>query len=102
MPFCPFGAYIVLFNFRGLPPPLYPDGLSGLTFKFLPIELPIPLYTKKKPHPLLIVDEIRKLIEKAEHALAVAENLLRSGYPSDAASKVYYYLTDDSRWNQTP
>ena len=46
-------------------------------------------------------DEIRKLIEKAEHALAVAENLLRSGYPSDAASKVYYYLTDDSRWNQT-
>ena len=47
-------------------------------------------------------DEIKKLIEKAEHALAVAENLPRSGYPSDAASKVYYYLTDDSRWNQTP
>lgn len=36
--------------------------------------------------------EVRKYVEKAERALAVAESLLRGGYPADAASKSYYAM----------
>lgn len=36
--------------------------------------------------------EVTKLIEKAKHALEVAEKLISSGYPSDAASKIYYSM----------
>ena len=36
--------------------------------------------------------EIRKLLEKADHALEVAEELKRKNYHSDAASKVYYAM----------
>ncbi len=39
-----------------------------------------------------MTDEIKKLIEKAEHALEVAEELMKSNYPSDAASKIYYSM----------
>ncbi|MBI5101590.1 MAG: HEPN domain-containing protein [Nitrospirae bacterium] len=39
-----------------------------------------------------MTEEVKKLIEKAEHALEVAKDLLRDGYPSDAASKVYYSM----------
>ena len=31
----PFGAYIIYYLYRGLHPPLYPVGLSGLTLKSL-------------------------------------------------------------------
>jgi len=37
-------------------------------------------------------EEIRMLINKAEHALGVAEELIKDGYPSDAASKIYYSM----------
>ena len=37
-------------------------------------------------------DEIKGYLEKAEHALEVAEELLKSGYAPDAASKVYYAM----------
>lgn len=36
--------------------------------------------------------EVEKFIEKSEHALEVAGKLKESGYPSDAASKVYYSM----------
>jgi len=36
--------------------------------------------------------EVAKLVEKAEHALKVAQKLLEDGYPSDAASKIYYSM----------
>ncbi len=39
-----------------------------------------------------MTEEVKKLIEKAEHALEVAENLISGGYPSDAASKIYYSM----------
>lgn len=39
-----------------------------------------------------MTEEIKKLIEKAEHALEVAEKLMNDGYPSDAASKIYYSM----------
>lgn len=39
-----------------------------------------------------MTEEVKKLIEKSEHALKVAEELLRDGYPSDAASKIYYSM----------
>jgi uncharacterized protein (UPF0332 family) len=39
-----------------------------------------------------MTEEVKKLIEKAEHALKVAEELMRDGYPSDAASKIYYSM----------
>ena len=39
-----------------------------------------------------MTEEIRRLIEKAEHAIEVAERLIESGYPSDAASKIYYSM----------
>ena len=37
-------------------------------------------------------EEIQKLIQKAEHALQAAEQLIKSGYSSDAASKSYYAM----------
>ena len=37
-------------------------------------------------------EEIHMLINKAEHALGVAEELIKDGYPSDAASKIYYSM----------
>ena len=37
-----------------------------------------------------MTDQARKYLEKAEHALKVAEDLLKSGHASDAASKIYY------------
>ena len=39
-----------------------------------------------------MTEEVKKLLEKAEHALEVAEELLKSGYPSDSASKIYYSM----------
>ena len=39
-----------------------------------------------------MTEEVKKLIEKAEHALEVAEKLMNDGYPSDAASKIYYSM----------
>ena len=39
-----------------------------------------------------MTEEVKKLIEKAEHALEVAEMLMNDGYPSDAASKIYYSM----------
>lgn len=40
----------------------------------------------------MTTEEVKKLIERAEHALKVAEALLEYGYPSDAASKIYYSM----------
>ena len=37
-----------------------------------------------------MTEESLKLIEKAEHAQKVAEELLNDNFPSDAASKIYY------------
>jgi uncharacterized protein (UPF0332 family) len=39
-----------------------------------------------------MTEEVKKLIVKAEHALEVAEELMKSGYPSDATSKIYYSM----------
>jgi uncharacterized protein (UPF0332 family) len=39
-----------------------------------------------------LTEEVRKLLEKSAHALEVAEALMSDGYPSDAASKIYYAM----------
>ena len=39
-----------------------------------------------------MTEEVKRLMEKAEHALEVAESLLEEGYSSDAASKIYYSM----------
>ena len=39
-----------------------------------------------------MTEEVRKLLEKSAHALEVAEALMSDGYPSDAASKIYYAM----------
>lgn len=39
-----------------------------------------------------MTEEVRKLLEKAEHAIEVAETLMRDGYPSDSVSKIYYAM----------
>ena len=39
-----------------------------------------------------MTDEVRRYIDKAGHALMVAEDLLRDGYPPDSASKIYYAM----------
>ncbi len=39
-----------------------------------------------------MTEEVIKLIQKAEHALEVAQELIHKSYPSDAASKVYYSM----------
>ena len=36
--------------------------------------------------------EISKLLEKAQHALEVAEKLQQDDYPPDAAAKIYYSM----------
>lgn len=35
-----------------------------------------------------MTEEVKRLIEKAEHAIEVAEKLIESGYPSDAAKSI--------------
>jgi uncharacterized protein (UPF0332 family) len=37
-------------------------------------------------------EEVRRYLEKAEHALFVAESLLEHGHIPDAASKIYYAM----------
>lgn len=39
-----------------------------------------------------MTDEVNRLINKADHALEVAVELMKSDYPSDAASKIYYSM----------
>jgi uncharacterized protein (UPF0332 family) len=39
-----------------------------------------------------LTEEVLKLLEKSAHALEVAEALMSEGYPSDAASKIYYAM----------
>lgn len=39
-----------------------------------------------------MTDEIRRYLEKAEHALLVAADLLDDGHLPDAASKIYYAM----------
>jgi uncharacterized protein (UPF0332 family) len=36
--------------------------------------------------------EVQRLLEKADHALEVAESLLKQGFPQDASSKIYYAM----------
>ncbi len=36
--------------------------------------------------------EVQRLLEKADHALEVAESLYKQGFPQDAASKIYYAM----------
>jgi uncharacterized protein (UPF0332 family) len=37
-------------------------------------------------------NEVQRLLEKADHALMVAESLYKQGFPQDAASKIYYAM----------
>jgi uncharacterized protein (UPF0332 family) len=39
-----------------------------------------------------MTDEVRRYLSKAEHALEVAEDLLKGGHAPDAASKIYYAM----------
>ena len=39
-----------------------------------------------------MTDEARRYLRKAEHALEVAEDLLKGGHAPDAASKIYYAM----------
>lgn len=39
-----------------------------------------------------MTEEIRKYLDKSEHSLQVAEDLLRGGHVPDAASKIYYAM----------
>ncbi len=39
-----------------------------------------------------MTQEVKGLLMKAEHALEVAEELIKRNYPADAASKVYYAM----------
>ena len=43
----PFGACIISLSFRGLHPPLYPGGLSGLTLNFLNINIELRISNKE-------------------------------------------------------
>jgi uncharacterized protein (UPF0332 family) len=36
--------------------------------------------------------EVQRLLEKAEHALEVADSLYKQDFPQDAASKIYYAM----------
>jgi uncharacterized protein (UPF0332 family) len=36
--------------------------------------------------------EAQRLLEKADHALEVAESLYKQGFPQDAASRIYYAM----------
>lgn len=37
-------------------------------------------------------DEVRRYLDKADHALVVAEDLMAQGHAPDAASKIYYAM----------
>ena len=39
-----------------------------------------------------MTDEVKRYLRKAEHALEVAEDLLKDGHVPDAASKTYYAM----------
>lgn len=39
-----------------------------------------------------MTDEVSRYLRKAEHALEVAEDLLKGGHAPDAASKIYYAM----------
>jgi uncharacterized protein (UPF0332 family) len=39
-----------------------------------------------------MTDDVRRYLRKAEHALEVAEDLLKDGHVPDAASKTYYAM----------
>jgi uncharacterized protein (UPF0332 family) len=39
-----------------------------------------------------MTDEAQRYLDKAEHALEVAEDLLKGGHAPDAASKIYYAM----------
>lgn len=39
-----------------------------------------------------MTDEVRRYLRKADHALEVAEDLLKGGHAPDAASKIYYAM----------
>ncbi len=39
-----------------------------------------------------MTDEVKRYLEKADHALIVAEDLMVQGHTPDAASKVYYAM----------
>lgn len=39
-----------------------------------------------------MTEEVIRFIQRAEHALRVAQDLMEDGYPSDAASKIYYSI----------
>ena len=39
-----------------------------------------------------MTDEIRRYLDKADHALIVAEDLMERGHAPDAASKIYYAM----------
>ena len=39
-----------------------------------------------------MTEEVQRFIEKAGHALMVAQELLKGGFSSDAASKIYYSM----------
>ena len=39
-----------------------------------------------------MTEEVTRFIQRAEHALKVAQDLMEDGYPSDAASKIYYSM----------
>jgi uncharacterized protein (UPF0332 family) len=39
-----------------------------------------------------MMDEVRRYLEKADHALRVAEDLMNHGYAPDVVSKIYYAM----------
>jgi uncharacterized protein (UPF0332 family) len=39
-----------------------------------------------------VTEEVRRYLDKAGHALLVAEDLIRQGHAPDAASKIYYAM----------
>jgi hypothetical protein len=43
-------------------------------------------YTTRRD--ISMIEEVKKLLDKAEHALEVAEQFKKAGYPSDSASKI--------------
>jgi uncharacterized protein (UPF0332 family) len=44
-----------------------------------------------------MIDEVRRYLEKAEHALIVAEDLMEHGHAPDSASKIYYAMFSQPR-----
>ncbi|MFZ3209178.1 MAG: HEPN domain-containing protein [Geobacteraceae bacterium] len=39
-----------------------------------------------------MTDEIKRYLDKADHAIIVAEDLMGQGHAPDAASKIYYAM----------